>query len=209
MDICLPGAPGAPLLLPRAPRPAGATARSRAGPRPPRARRARPRTPSSTAFAPKNSSCSTTRTPDQFEAMADALADDLAPVGALQALLARRLVVAAWRLERAERIERELFALAGRAQRARLGPARPRPGARRQRAARVRHPPALPRLGHGRALARAAGAQGVPGRGARPSCEAPDRARRRPTPTTRSCPPAAGAAADEQPIEPEARENPG
>ena len=46
-----------------------------------------------------------------FEAMADALADDLAPVGALQALLARRLVVAAWRLERADRIERELFAL--------------------------------------------------------------------------------------------------
>jgi hypothetical protein len=48
---------------------------------------------------------------DQFEAMAEALADDLAPVGALQALLARRLVVAAWRLERADRIERELFAL--------------------------------------------------------------------------------------------------
>jgi hypothetical protein len=48
---------------------------------------------------------------DQFEAMADALADDLAPVGALQALLARRLVVAAWRLERADRIERELFSL--------------------------------------------------------------------------------------------------
>jgi hypothetical protein len=43
--------------------------------------------------------------------MADALVDDLAPVGALQALLARRLVVAAWRLERADRIESELFAL--------------------------------------------------------------------------------------------------
>jgi hypothetical protein len=46
-----------------------------------------------------------------FQAMADALADDLAPVGALQALLARRLVVAAWRLERADRIECQLFAL--------------------------------------------------------------------------------------------------
>jgi hypothetical protein len=46
-----------------------------------------------------------------FEAMAEALADDLAPVGALQALLARRLVAAAWRLERADRIERELLAL--------------------------------------------------------------------------------------------------
>jgi hypothetical protein len=46
-----------------------------------------------------------------FEALAEALAQDLAPVGALQAVLARRLVVAAWRLERADRIERELFAL--------------------------------------------------------------------------------------------------
>jgi hypothetical protein len=43
-----------------------------------------------------------------FEAMAEALTEDLAPVGALQALLARRVVVAAWRLERAARIEREL-----------------------------------------------------------------------------------------------------
>jgi hypothetical protein len=47
----------------------------------------------------------------QFEAMEEALAADLAPVGALQRLLARRLVAAAWRLERADRIESELFAL--------------------------------------------------------------------------------------------------
>jgi hypothetical protein len=46
-----------------------------------------------------------------FEALAEALTEDLAPVGALQALLARRLVAAAWRLERADRIERELLAL--------------------------------------------------------------------------------------------------
>jgi hypothetical protein len=46
-----------------------------------------------------------------FGALAGALADDLAPVGALQAVLARRLVAAAWRLERADRIESELFAL--------------------------------------------------------------------------------------------------
>ena len=45
-----------------------------------------------------------------FEEMAQALTADLAPVGALQSLLARRLVVTAWRLERADRIERELFA---------------------------------------------------------------------------------------------------
>ena len=43
--------------------------------------------------------------------MTDALADDLAPSGALQGVLARRLVVAAWRLERADRIESELFAI--------------------------------------------------------------------------------------------------
>ena len=48
-----------------------------------------------------------------FGALAGALADDLAPVGALQGLLARRLVAAAWRLERADRIESELFALQG------------------------------------------------------------------------------------------------
>jgi hypothetical protein len=48
-----------------------------------------------------------------FAALAGALADDLAPVGALQGLLARRLVAAAWRLERADRIESELFALQG------------------------------------------------------------------------------------------------
>jgi hypothetical protein len=35
----------------------------------------------------------------EFQEMAEALTADLAPVGALQAVLARRLVVAAWRLE--------------------------------------------------------------------------------------------------------------
>jgi hypothetical protein len=35
---------------------------------------------------------------------------ELAPQGALQAVLARRIVAATWRLERAERIEAELFA---------------------------------------------------------------------------------------------------
>jgi hypothetical protein len=46
----------------------------------------------------------------EFEALAAALADDLAPDGALQSLLAGRIARAAWRLERAERIEAELFA---------------------------------------------------------------------------------------------------
>ena len=39
-----------------------------------------------------------------------ALLAQLAPVGALQAVLARRVVIAAWRLARADRIEVELFA---------------------------------------------------------------------------------------------------
>jgi hypothetical protein len=44
-----------------------------------------------------------------FEALEAALFEELAPVGALQSLLARRIAVAAWRLERAERLEVELF----------------------------------------------------------------------------------------------------
>jgi hypothetical protein len=48
--------------------------------------------------------------PKTFAAFEAALVDDLAPEGALQSLLAGRIVRAAWRLERAERIEAELFA---------------------------------------------------------------------------------------------------
>ncbi len=47
---------------------------------------------------------------EAFAALEAALVGDLAPVGALQTLLAGRIVRAAWRLERAERIEAELFA---------------------------------------------------------------------------------------------------
>jgi hypothetical protein len=45
----------------------------------------------------------------EFAALEAALVGELAPVGALQAVLARRVVVAAWRLARADRIEMELF----------------------------------------------------------------------------------------------------
>jgi hypothetical protein len=45
----------------------------------------------------------------EFEALEAALVEELAPVGALQAVLARRVAVAAWRLARADRIEAELF----------------------------------------------------------------------------------------------------
>jgi len=49
--------------------------------------------------------------PEEFAALEAAQADELAPDGALQGLLAGRIARAAWRLERAERIEAELFAL--------------------------------------------------------------------------------------------------
>jgi hypothetical protein len=48
--------------------------------------------------------------PREFDAFEAALLDELAPKGALQSLLARRIARAAWRLERAERIEAHLFA---------------------------------------------------------------------------------------------------
>ena len=47
---------------------------------------------------------------EAFAAFEAALVADLAPAGALQMLLAGRIARAAWRLERAERIEAELFA---------------------------------------------------------------------------------------------------
>ena len=47
---------------------------------------------------------------EAFAAFEAALVADLAPEGALQTLLAGRIARAAWRLERAERIEAELFA---------------------------------------------------------------------------------------------------
>ena len=48
--------------------------------------------------------------PREFDALEAALVDELAPEGTLQGLLAGRIARAAWRLERAERIEADLFA---------------------------------------------------------------------------------------------------
>jgi hypothetical protein len=45
----------------------------------------------------------------EFADLETALVEELAPVGALQTVLARRVAVAAWRLARADRIEAELF----------------------------------------------------------------------------------------------------
>jgi hypothetical protein len=46
----------------------------------------------------------------EFAGLEAALIEELAPVGALQAMLARRVASAAWRLARADRIEANLFA---------------------------------------------------------------------------------------------------
>jgi hypothetical protein len=46
----------------------------------------------------------------EFEVLEAALIDELAPVGRLQAVLAQRVVSAAWRLARADRIEAEVIA---------------------------------------------------------------------------------------------------
>src|SRR5919106_840988 len=46
----------------------------------------------------------------EFAALEAALMEELAPEGALQAVLAQRVVAAVWRLERAERLQAEVFA---------------------------------------------------------------------------------------------------
>jgi len=46
---------------------------------------------------------------DAYEALEAAVLGELAPAGMLQTILARRIVRATWRLERAERIEAEMF----------------------------------------------------------------------------------------------------
>jgi hypothetical protein len=46
---------------------------------------------------------------DEFAGLEAAMIEELAPIGALQTVLARRVAVAAWRLARADRIEVELF----------------------------------------------------------------------------------------------------
>ena len=45
----------------------------------------------------------------EFAGLEAAIIEELAPVGALQTVLARRVAVAAWRLARADRLETELF----------------------------------------------------------------------------------------------------
>jgi hypothetical protein len=110
MDIGLPGAPGAPVL-----NAARAAASRRNG-----AKSRGPRTPEGKARSAQNALKHGFRAqrfvvvgdedPQEFAALEAALLDELAPEGALQSVLAARIARAAWRLERAERIEAELFA---------------------------------------------------------------------------------------------------
>ena len=103
----------------------------------------------------------------EFGELEAALVEELAPVGALQTVLARRVAVAAWRLARADRIEAELFEERQVARRR----AWARPDPRRQRRAVVRDAAALSRRGHGRVLACPAHPQSAPGRaGGRDRC---------------------------------------
>ena len=97
--------------MPRAPRPAGSNGAKSRGPRRPEGKARSAKNALKHGLRAEKFGLLHDEDAGQFEAMADALVDDLAPVGALQTVLARRLVVAAWRLERADRIERELFAL--------------------------------------------------------------------------------------------------
>ena len=64
---------------------------------------------SGTACAPCTTSCSPDEDAVEFQTLEAALLDELAPEGALQLVLARRVAVAAWRLARADRMEVELF----------------------------------------------------------------------------------------------------
>ena len=110
MDICLPGAPGAPVL-----NAARAAASRRNG-----ARSRGPKTPEGKARSAQNALKHGMRAQkcivlpgeraSAFEAFEAALLEELAPEGALQAVLAQRVVAASWRLARAERLEAELFA---------------------------------------------------------------------------------------------------
>ncbi|MGH8722887.1 MAG: hypothetical protein ACREU4_12935, partial [Burkholderiales bacterium] len=110
MDICLPGAPGAPVL-----NGARAAASRRNG-----ARSRGPKTPAGKARSAQNALKHGLRAQkcivlpgeraSAFEAFEAALLAELAPEGALQAVLAQRVVAASWRLARAERLEAELFA---------------------------------------------------------------------------------------------------
>jgi hypothetical protein len=151
-----------------APRPAARTARGRAGRRPKKAKPGRRRMPSSTACARRSISCCPRRTPPSSRR-------------------SRRPSSRSWRQSarcrpcRAAGRGRRLAAGARRSDRDGAVPrapgshrrARARPDQGRQRHALVRDLAALSRRGDGRVLARAAHAQGAPGRAGARGCSCP------------------------------------
>ena len=102
----------------------------------------------------------------EFAALETTIVAELAPEGVLQTLLARRVAVAAWRLERADRMEAEVLEFRS-YEDANAGLALIRDG---NATRSVRHADALPQRRHGRVLARAQDAQGAPGRAGRGAC---------------------------------------
>jgi hypothetical protein len=114
----------------------------------------------------------------EFAALEAATIEELAPVGVIQAVLARRVAVAAWRLARADRIEADLFAERSWGADPNLGLALIRDGngtrsletvgeSQHRPWWSVRSDQPLSRRGHGQVLARPAQAQGAPGRAGR------------------------------------------
>ena len=105
----------------------------------------------------------------EFRAFASALQVELAPEGRLQADLAGRIVMAAWRARRADKLEAGLLGTyvaapgSGDFRPARDVRHRPDPG--QLWPARVRHSGPLPRLGAGGAVPLARGPQAAPGGG--------------------------------------------
>jgi hypothetical protein len=109
-NLGLPSAPGAPVL-----NAARAEASRRNG-----AKSRGPKTPEGKARSAQNALKHGLRAQKhmllpgesaaEYQRLEAALLEELAPEGALQAVLARRVVAAAWRLERVERIEVQLFA---------------------------------------------------------------------------------------------------
>jgi hypothetical protein len=109
-----------------------------------------------------------------FAALETAMLAELVPEGALQTLLARRIAVAAWRLERADRLETEVLEVRSH-EGANPGVALIRDGngtrsfetvGRSQHRPRwsVRSDQPLPQRRHGRVHARAAHVESAPGR---------------------------------------------
>src|SRR5262245_23749654 len=93
----------------RAPKRAGATARSRVGPKTPEGRARSAQNALKHGLRAQKHIVLPDEDAAEFADLEAAMVAELQPVGALQIVLARRVAVAAWRLARADRIGAELF----------------------------------------------------------------------------------------------------